>query len=194
MPRCMRASCLSTQSLLCSRFSRRSLKVSSRDQTISIGVTHFPERGLPLLASPRRTCVRTSRGVSDPLRSGRRVRFALRGGGRSRPGTDVDHPMRRLRRHRAPPTSGRLGSCMFVRRDGLRMRFSGVADSVCDSRVAPSPKRRGRLRFEPSAPLSPPSHVEGGQLRSRRLSPLLSPVALVAAVATTGDRSCDKLA
>jgi hypothetical protein len=33
-------------------------------------------------------------------------------------------------------------------------------------RVASSPKREGRLRFEPSALLSAPSYVEGGQLRT----------------------------
>ncbi len=130
---------------------------------------HFPERGLPVLASPRGTCVRTSWGVSDPLRSRRGVRFALRGGGvsRSRPGTDVDRPARRLRRHRAPPIFGRSCTCMPVLRDELQLSILRLRFKLQVEESRRHAKQGGRLRSEPSAPLSAPSHVEGGQLRFR---------------------------
>lgn len=155
---------------------RRWLKVNSHDKTTGTGVDCV-SRKMECKRGTRRAAIYawTRWGVSDPLRSGRGVRFALQGGGRSRPSTDVDHPRgacggikrRRHLDHRAPGCS-----CCEM---GCERLISGVANELRFETVAVRPTKGGRLRSEPSAPLSAPSHLEGGQLRSRRSSPLMSP-------------------
>jgi hypothetical protein len=97
---------------------------------------HFPEDGVQVWDTPRGTWVRTRRGVSDPVRSGRRVRYALQGGGRSRPGTDVDRRRgirggTERRRHlddRVPACSCYEMGCAYSFRElPTRLRFESRA-------------------------------------------------------------------
>jgi hypothetical protein len=123
---------------------------------------HFPEDGVQVREAPRGTCVRKRWGVSDPLRSGCRVRFPLRGGGRSRPGNDVDRPRGGPRRHKAPPTSGRAGTCMIVLRDGLRLHFFAIANSIAIRELRRQHNERWPIEVLSLRPLSrPPRTLKG---------------------------------
>jgi hypothetical protein len=74
--------------------------------------------------------------------------------------------------------SVRSRTCMSVLRSELLLSILRLLFKLRIEESRPHGKKGGRLRSEPSAPLSAPPQVEGGQLRSRRLSSLLSPCAL----------------
>ena len=101
------------------------------------------------------------------------------------PFTDVDCPRgARGGTKRRRRLDDRTPACSWCEMS-LECSLRELATQFASRRSRRQPKRGGRSRFEPSAPLSAPSHVEGGQLRSRRLSPLLSPSRPLAAALVT---------